>query len=385
MSHQKKLILWPGFGSLLAWFFEPEGGIGIAMILLVALTAYVPAALAEAPRRSPRIIAFGAFLIWFAIFWLLILAVVPFRIGHAEWASVRLAPGWDAASASLLILALFALAGLTAGVVQVLVLRRNGVPVRMSYSLIGLTAGFTILGCGFVWHMATGNDMTLALSAFLCAVPALMLLEVGRAAPASRFPVHAVLMGENIVTGGAAATSAVIATGVAGLAVAQSGLLLVDLSPIGRHGTTLLSLGLLWCLTFIAAMGLALLLQFARIHKARPAAAGRQLSEPENPVPDTDGWSIAAMMMAVGLVTMSVLLLGLAGIEALGVADILPRQILVAMLVTLFMTARGTFGAMLDFLFLGLVVWGLYGLYVVLTLDPVNVWVNRAVTVLIPG
>ena len=384
MSHRKKLILWPGFGSLLGWLVEPEGSIGIAMILLVALTAYVPAALAEAPRRSPRIIALGAFLIWLAIFWLLILAGVPFRTGLTEWASVRLAWGWDV-SASLLILALFALAGLAAGVVQVLVLRRNGVPVRMSYSLIGLTAGFTILGCGFVWHMATGNDMTLALSAFLCGVPALMLLEVGRAAPASRFPVHAVLMDENIVTGGAAATSAVIATGVAGLAVAQSGLLLVDLSPIGRHGTTLLSLGLLWCLTFIAAMGFALLLQFARIHKARPAAAGRQLSESENPVPDTDGWSIAAMMMAVGLVTMSVLLLGLAGIEALGVADILPRQILVAMLVALFMTARGTFGAMLDFLFLGLVVWGLYGLYVVLTLDPVNVWVNRAVAVLIPG
>jgi hypothetical protein len=387
MSHRKKLILWPGFGSLLTWFFGPEFSIGLAMILLVLLTAYIPAAHAERPRRDPRVIALGAFLIWLAVFWLIVLATIPLRPMAARWTASELSIAWGEA-VYLLVLALFVLVGLAAGMVQILVLRRNGVPIRPRYSLIGLATGFAILGCSFIWNQAAGSDLTIMLPAFFCGVPALMLLEGKPPAPAaSRFPVRAVLMGESVATGGAAATSAVVATGVAGLAVVQSGLSLADLNPIGRHGTTPLSLALLWFLTFTATMGFALLLKVVRIRKTQPAFAGHPLPEVENPTSDTDGWSAAAIMMATGLVGLSALLLGLAGIEALGfrVTEIVPHQILLGLLVALFMTARGAFGAMLDFLFLGLVAWGLYGLYVILTFDPVNVWVDRAVTVLVPG
>lgn len=386
MPHRRKLILWPGFGSLLTWFLGPEFSIGLAMILLVALTAYIPAAHAERPRRDPRIITLGAFSIWLAVFWLMMLATIPFRPMAARWTTSGLSIGWGEA-VYLLMLALFALAGLAAGVIQVLVLRRNGVPVRPCYSLIGLTAGFTILGCGFIWNEAAGNDMTIMLPAFLCGVPAFMLLEAERPALSSRFPVRAVLRGESVATGGVAAVCGLLATGVAGLAATQSGLSLADLNPIARHGTAPLSLALLWFLAFAATTGFALLLQAIRIRKAQPALAGHPSPESDDPAADTDGWSAAAIMMATGLVGVSALLLGLAGIEALGfrVTEIVYPQVLVALLVALLMTARGAFGAMLDFLFLGAVAWGLYGLYVILTPDPVNLWVSQAVTVLVPG
>lgn len=386
MSHRKKLILWPGFGSLLAWLVEPELGIGLAMILLVLLAAYIPAAHAERPLRSPRIIALGAFLIWFATLWLIVLAAMLFRAGLGTWVSATpmLASSKAALSA---IVVLYALAGLAAGAVQILVLRYNAVQVRASYSLIGLAAGFAILGWSFVWHQATDNDTTIMLPAFLCGLPALMLLEGRRPTPTARFPVRATLSGETVDTGVAAAVSAVIATAIAGLAFGQSALSISDLNPLGSRGTVSLSLALLWLLTFTTAMGFALLFRTVRIYRTALVAAGRPSVVATSPIADTDGWSITAILMATGLLGMSALLLGISALETLGyrVTDLVPRQILIGMLVALFMMARGTFGALLDFLFVGMVAWGIYGLYAIMTLDPINNWVSHIVTGLVPG
>ena len=384
MSHRKKLVLWPGLGSLLTWFFGPDVSTGLAMILLVVLTAYIPAALARQPNLNPKLIALGAFLIWLAVFWLTMLATIPFRSGLADWVSARLALGRGVA-VFFLMLGLFALAGFAAGVVQLQVLRRKTVQVSTRYSLIGLTAGFTILGCGFIWYQTTGHHMTIMLSCFLCGVPSLALLEAGRTGPPSRFPVRAVLMGETLVTRGLAIASALIATGIAALVVVQSGLSFADFNPMGRHGTALLSLAFLWCLMFIIGMGYPLLVQVARISKAQISAAGEPPDE--NSTLDTDGWSIVAIMLATGLVGLYVLLLGLSAIEALGfrITDAIPKNVLIAMIVALFLVARGTFGVLLDFLFLGAVVWALYGLYVILTLDPVNYWISDTVEWLVPG
>jgi len=165
----------------------------------------------------------------------------------------------------------------------------------------------------------------------------------------------------------------------------QSGLSFADFNPMGRHGTALLSLAFLWCLMFIIGMGYPLLVQVARISKAQISAAGEPPDE--NSTLDTDGWSIVAIMLATGLVGLYVLLLGLSAIEALGfrITDAIPKNVLIAMIVALFLVARGTFGVLLDFLFLGAVVWALYGLYVILTLDPVNYWISDTVEWLVPG
>ena len=55
------------------------------------------------------------------------------------------------------------------------------------------------------------------------------------------------------------------------------------------------------------------------------------------------------------------------------------------MLVALFMVSRGKFGEILDFVFLGVVAWGIYGLYVIMTLDPVNQSISNTVEWLVPG
>ncbi|MCW5691657.1 MAG: hypothetical protein KIT48_04775 [Pseudolabrys sp.] len=386
MSHRKKLILWPGFGALLGWFFEPELGIGLAMILLVLLTAYIPAAHAERPLRSPTIIALGAFLIWFAALWLIVLAAMPFRTGLVSWVSAT--PTLASSKAALsAIVVLYALAGLAAGAVQILVLRYNAIPVRASYSLIGLAAGFAILGWSFVWHQATGNDTTIMLPAFLSGLPALILLEGRRQAPTERFPMRATLSGETVDTGVSAAVSAAIATAIAGLAFGQSALSISDLNPLGSRGTASLSLALLWLLTFTTAMGFALLYRTVRIHRTALVAAGRPPAVAASQIADTDGWSMTAILMATGLLGMSALLLGVSALEVIGyrVTDLIPHQLLIGMLVALFMTARGTFGALLDFVFVGMVAWGIYGLYAIMTLDPINEWVSHIVTVLVPG
>lgn len=386
MSHRKKLILWPGFGSLLAWFVKPELGIGLAMIVLVLLAAYLPAAHAERPLRSPKTIALGAFLIWFAALWLIVLAAMPFQTELAEWVSAMpmLVSGRAALSA---IVVLYALAGLVAGAVQILVLRRNGVPVRASYSLVGLTAGFVLLGWSFAWHEATGNDMTIILPTFLCGLPALMLLESGVPKLASRFPIRAVLRGVTVNAGGAAVMSGVVATGIAGLAFVQSALSIADLNPLGPRGTTPLSLALLWLVAFAAVMGFALLFHVVRLRETPYSLIGDPSAEVENPVADTDGWSVTAIMLATGLVGMAALLLSISLLEAVGfrLTDVLPRQVLVGMLVALFMVSRGKFGEILDFVFLGVVAWGIYGLYVIMTLDPVNQSISNTVEWLVPG
>ena len=386
MSERSLLILGPGVASLLTWFFGPAASVAMGMIVLVGLTAYIPAARIGAPRYRPVLVALAAFLIWLVLFWTVMLVANLFRDGLAQGASAIMGLGWDAAT-FLLMLSLFLIIGLIAGVVQFIVLRHANVPTTARYSFTGLIAGFAVLGSGYIWNQEAGNSLTVMMPALLCGLPALALLPKRRVQRSSRFPLRAMLMGEQVSTATAAAVAALIATLVSWLAFSRAEMVLAELNPFGPYGTAPLSMAVVWFMVFMTCMGAAHVVKAVGIREARLSAAAANPRQPQNSSLGTDGWSISAVAVFLGCVAGIVIAAVIAVIGLLGfeISGLLPQYAFVALLSALVITARSRIGAMLDVVVMGLVAWGLYGLYVALTLDPVNRWIREVIIRLVPG
>ncbi len=375
MDNHSRLIFWPGFAALLSGVLGTEFSIAMAMILLVALSSHVSAVRTIGPGRPANIVAAKTFVAWIASFWVVAAAATAVRTPIADWLSSMTDADWQNAALGI-IAAVVMFAGLLAGAVQHLVLTKCGVKSRLRTSLVGLGAGFAILGFGFIWNLATGSAMTVIVTCFLSGVPAYLMLTTG--AEGAKCPGVAMVAGKDVQTGRATWSAMLAALLVILFTVLGAGVGVAELSPFGRHGTTPLSLAILGAITFFTAMG-----------AHRLALGAQSCRVPGNAIFDadhTDRLSLIAMAIALGFPGLIAIGVGLAGLIAVGVdvEDATTRQATETALAATFMVARGRVGLILDFMTLGTVIWGLYALYAMLTLDPINGWLADIPRALFP-
>ncbi|UYN95351.1 MAG: hypothetical protein KIT25_25665 [Enhydrobacter sp.] len=353
----------PGLVGLSAIFIGSAAG-GLAVMTLYFLAAWLPVRSVLADRWSAVRATLAA---------LLTGVLVTYAIGGGLWLVGRpiadriLAAGYEQRSGLILVLlAVTPLWGWAMAAAQRWVLGRWwAVRPPPLFHFVGFPLATLLVAFGGLWLERTENAGVVVLFAAIIGLPLAFTISLSRASGA-RFPRTAELAGRIVSTGRPVFAAAVFAALAATFLLVHAGTGLADLDPLGEQPTTLASAIMLFVVAFGTFYGAWLGLEERRTPTGEPAtAAGHDR---------TDSLSSLFLSIAPGFVAVLAVFVVMFVADRAGVdlGDAETRGLAVAFVVAALYGAQGRFGRFVDRAILGFFLWGLYALYLAMTLDSVN-------------
>lgn len=346
----------PGLVGLSAVFIGSAAG-GFAVWTLYFLAAWLPVRSVLRDRWSAMRATLAA---------LLTGVLVTYAIGGGLWLVGRpiadriLAAGYEQRSGfMMLLLVVSPLWGWAMAAAQRWVLARWwGVLPPPLFHFVGFPLAALLMAFGGLWLERTDNVGVVVLFAAIIGLPLALTISPPRVSGA-RFPRTAELEGRIVSTRRPVFAAALLAALATAFTLLHAGTSLADLDPLGEQPTTPASIAMLFIMTFGTFYGAWL------GREERRAAAGHDR---------TDSVSSLFLSIAPGLVAVLAVLVVIFVADRAGVdfVDNETRGLAVAFAVVALYAAQGRLGRFVDRAILGFFLWGLYALYMAMTLDPVN-------------